>query len=148
MTGFGIRLQPEIRRQVGERRMWRPHSFLHQLSRSGSMLWVANHDRDWLRFLGTALGEPQATWPELRLRLAAWPAGRARRALYAASVAWLEETERLRPRIEAWILETGMDAPASLSALDDELEMRREQVERLAWCADDATAGERIEIIR
>lgn len=148
MTGFGIRLQPEIRRQVGDRRMWRPHSFLHQLSRSGSMLWVPNHDRDWLRFLATSLGDPEAGWEDLRPRLAAWPAGSARRALYAASVAWLAEMERLRPRIGAWVLEAAMEPPPALAALDEELEMRREQVKQLAWCAEDMTSDERIEIIR
>jgi len=145
VSGFGIADAGAVMQEVEWR--WRPQSFLHQLSGNGSLVWRENHDREWLAQLGRRLGRPDISWEQARQILARQPASMTRKALWEASAAWLEEMRRLYPRIAAWTLEAGIDPPAPLRQLEEEIALRGEQLERLEWCRRDDAKG-RVRIIR
>ena len=148
MSGFGIRLQPELQRHIADGcRLWRPQSFCHQLSLAGAMLWMPNHDRAWLRLAGCGIGNPGAGWDELRVTLEHMAAGSARRLLWAASARWLDEMRTALPKLERYVAEQGIEPPPGLAAVAEEVKLRSGQVKGLEWCAADHELG-RISIVR
>lgn len=146
MSGFGIRAIAETQSAIegmDDPILWRPESFLHQLSMSGEMLWVANHDEVWIHMLTALIADPDVSdWASARELLKTAPASEARIALYRASALWVSEVLAARPEIERFLLTQGVESSAALRSLDRELELRIDQVDQMRWCLDGRGSGE------
>lgn len=149
MSGFGIREQFQLGRELSaaERPLWRPASFLQQLSMSGSMLLVENHDRYWLAELGEVMGEPGRSWGHLSSRLRTVPGRGARRALWRASYIWWRKRLETYPEIAHLAWKVGAGRPESLLALETTLTRSSAQLRTLAWVEFDKVSREPISIV-
>lgn len=140
MSGFGIREQWQAGRQLSghsSQPLWRPASFLHQLSLSGSMLLVANHDRYWLAELARAMGQEGRGWRSLSRRLRLMPGADARRYLWRASYAWFDKQVKAYPEQSLLAFRVLSGRPEILRDKERELRRVAAQLRALAWCEFD-----------
>jgi len=139
MSGFGIREQWYAGKRLADAKkpLWRPASFLQQLSLNGSMLLVRNHDHHWLDKLATTMNEAGSGWASLSARLRSMPAGSARKLLWRTSHRWWKDSADAYPQMSALAWRYGLERPDSLLSFDKSLRRTALQLETLSWCERD-----------
>jgi hypothetical protein len=140
MTGSGIGEQWAASKVLGEERLWRERTFLHQLSRNGALLWVENHDQLWQRLLSENLGF-RASWPEQRRILRLLPANLVRRLLWQTSERWFEARWGAYRRLCRFALLHGLQPEQCLGGLERRLCLAASQLDELLWCRHDRERG-------
>jgi hypothetical protein len=146
MSGFGMRLHWESRKALGDIKLWREESFLHQLSLNGSLLLAENHDRLWLSLLASTMSTMRSPWDVQVELLRILPAHMTRQILWHTSRQWYYLQSHSRYRLAKWQLESGVSTPPALEGLDKMLVLRAKQLDLLQWCSEDTTAG-RIDVV-
>lgn len=141
MSGFGIREQYAAGVQLADVRLWRDSSFLHQLSRNGSLLLACNHDRFWLDALVSQLGSEGRGWTWHANLMRVLPAAVVRRILWRTSVQWWHDMLALRGQLAIAAAEHGLVCEGELAAFNRRLEIAAELIDELSWCATDDDRG-------
>lgn len=142
MSGWGLRVQWDATRHF-QRKMWRPSSFLHQLSENGNLLLDENSDALYLNHISRLLGFKQrVAWSVAADVLLQLPAHQARRVLWLASYRWWQDSYRRRLALLSTLAKSGQLGLLENELVEENLEglrLRGRQLTRLAWCYEEQT---------
>jgi len=139
MSGFGIREQWEAGKRLADPKkpLWRPASFLQQMSLNGSLLLVPNHDQFWIQGLAEMMDERGRGWTSLSARLRAMPGSSARKLLWRSSYRWWRQGQKAYPALCELSWRYQLDRPEELLRFERSLARTAVQLEALAWCEYD-----------